>query len=161
MEKIDKLIKLNLAKKAAEAKLEPYAGCPTDAELVEYCLGKAVKAKKEAAEKHLAGCFLCLDKVVSIHGGLKMKFKKPAKAGILSKNKWLIASIASFMLSFAFHPVFLQFLLAAGIFGGKWIFDSQNARLLVMIYDAWKKGSDKEASEIAETLKNRIPSLKK
>jgi len=76
----------------------------------------------------------------------------------LKKNKWLIASITAFALSFAFPPVFLQFLLAAGILGGKWIFDSQNTKLLITIYDAWKKGHEKEAGEMLKTLKDRIPS---
>jgi hypothetical protein len=78
----------------------------------------------------------------------------------LKKNKWLIASITAFALSFAFPPVFLQFLLAAGILGGKWIFDSENARTLIMIYNAWKKGGDKEAGEMIELLKDRIPNKK-
>ena len=76
------------------------------------------------------------------------------------KNKWLIASITAFALSFAFPPVFLQFLLAAGILGGKWIFDSENAKTLIMIYNAWKKGDEKEVKDMLETLKNRIPSRK-
>ncbi|MDD5449450.1 MAG: hypothetical protein PHO42_02505 [Candidatus Omnitrophica bacterium] len=75
----------------------------------------------------------------------------------LKKNKWLIASITSFVLSFAFPPVFLQFLLAAGILGGKWIFDSENTRTLIMIYNAWKKGGEKEAGEMLRSLKDRLP----
>lgn len=75
----------------------------------------------------------------------------------LRKNKWLIASITAFVLSFAFPPVFLQFLLASGILGGKWIFDSENAKTLIMIYNAWKKGGDKETGEMLRTLKNRLP----
>jgi len=78
----------------------------------------------------------------------------------LKKNRWLIASITAFALSFAFPPVFLQFLLAAGILGGKWIFDSENARTLIMIYNAWKKGGEKEAGEMIGALKGRIPNKK-
>lgn len=75
----------------------------------------------------------------------------------LKKNRWLIASITAFVLSFAFPPLFLQFLLAAGILGGKWIFDSENAKTLIMIYNAWKKGGEKEAGEMLKVLKDRIP----
>lgn len=75
----------------------------------------------------------------------------------LKKNRWLIASTIAFTLSFAFPPVFLQFLLAAGILGGKWIFDSENAKTLIMIYDAWKKGGEKEAGGLIKALKDRIP----
>lgn len=78
----------------------------------------------------------------------------------LKKNRWLIASITAFMLSFAFPPVFIQFLLAAGILGGKWIFDSENARTLIMIYNAWKKGGEKEVKDMLQTLKDRIPDKK-
>jgi len=78
----------------------------------------------------------------------------------LRKNKWLISSITAFALSFAFPPVFLQFLLAAGILGGKWIFDSENTKTLIMIYNAWKKGGEKEASRMIEALKSRIPTKK-
>jgi len=78
----------------------------------------------------------------------------------LKKNRWLIASITAFVLSFAFPLVFLQFLLAAGILGGKWIFDSENTKTLIMIYNAWKKGGEKEAGEMIEALKSRIPTKK-
>lgn len=75
----------------------------------------------------------------------------------LRKNKWLIGSITAFVLSFAFPVVFLQFLIAAGILGGKWIFDSENAKTLIMVYNAWKRGGEKEADEMLKALKNRLP----
>jgi hypothetical protein len=201
-----------LAKKAKGAKLEPGADCPSDIELACYVNGGVSGQLKEHMERHLAECFLCLDKVAACHEGNallnKRKIKGPPaamawkaknigritdevikgridatlnKADLLprtkklletektvinwlpknlKKNKWLIASITAFALSFAFPPVFLQFLLAAGILGGKWIFDSENARTLIMIYNAWKRGGDKEAGEMIEVLRDRIPNKK-
>lgn len=212
MRKIDKLIRFKLVQNAKTAALEQAVSCPSDPELGEYASGTIGGTKKETMEKHLAGCFLCLDKIVSAYEGQKLmakrKLKIPPKhitwkaknierisddlikdkidlaltrkslfpptpksqatqkAVIkwlpknLKKNKWLIASMTAFALSFAFPPVFLQFLLAAGILGGKWIFDSENAKTLIMIYNAWKKGSEKEARDMLETLKDRLPSKK-
>lgn len=209
MKKIDKLIRFKLAQKAKGAKLESSAACPSDLELTSYTWGVLDGTKKEIIEKHIAECFLCLDKIVSSYEGEKLlakrKIKKPpakvtwkaknidrlndelikdrvdavfARNGLLpktrkllttekavikwlpknlKKNRWLIASITAFVLSFAFPPVFLQFLLAAGILGGKWIFDSENAKTLIMIYNAWKKGGEKEVGEMLEVLKDRLP----
>lgn len=208
MKKIDKYIRSSLAKKAKGVKLEPGPDCISDVELACYMSGGISAQTKEYIEKHLAECFLCLDKLASSHEGSKLfykrKIKKPPKQAAwkaknierisdealksrldlalkgedllprtrklletektvihwlpknLKKNRWLIASITAFTLSFAFPPVFLQFLLAAGILGGKWIFDSENARTLIMIYNAWKKGGEKEAGEMIEALKDRI-----
>lgn len=208
MRKIDKLIRFKLAREAKGAKMEPALACPSDLELAEYISGAMNSAKKEIMAKHISGCFLCLDKLVSAYEGEKLlkkrKIKVPPRHIIwkaknidrisdeliknrinialgrkdllprtqkllttekavikwlpknLKKNKWLIASITAFVLSFAFPLVFLQFLLAAGILGGKWIFDSENAKTLIMIYNAWKKGGEKEAGEMIEALKDRI-----
>lgn len=209
MGKIDKLMRLKLAQKTKDAKLEPTGACPSLLELNEYLCGAVGEAKKETLEKHLSECFLCLDKIVSAYEGEKLlakkRIKRPPKHTIwkaknierisdgliknridfalnkkdllprtqkfattekavikwlpesLKKNKWLITSITAFALSFTFPPVFFQFLLAAGILGGKWIFDSHNARMLIMIYNAWKKGGEKEAGEMIEALKDRLP----
>ena len=209
MKKSDKLMRLKLAKQAMDVKLELTVNCLSDLELSAYASGMVDGTKKEALEKHLAECFLCLDKIVSSCEGEKLLKKRKLKASpkpivwkaknierisdrliedridlaltkkellpktqkllatekavikwlpkSLKKNKWLIASITAFVLSFAFPPMFLQFLLAAGILGGKWIFDSENAKTLIMIYNAWKKGSKKETKDMLEALKDRLP----
>lgn len=194
MGKIDKLIRFKLAQEAKSAKLEGSAECLSDLELADYASGVLNEAQKSAIEKHIADCFLCLDKLVSSYDGEKLlkkrkikeppkeitwkaknigrfgdKFPKTKKSKAterpvkkwlpknLRKNKWLIASIIAFVLSFAFPRVFLQFLLAAGILGGRWIFDSENKKILIMIYNAWKKGGGKEASKMLEALKDRFP----
>lgn len=212
MRKMDRLIRLVLAGKTKNVKLEPGPDCLSDIELANYISGDMPAQAKDHAEKHLAECFLCLDKLVLAYEGSKLFDKRKIKGAPkqitwkaknidrmgneaiqnriesalkgkdllprtkklletektvlkwlpknLKKNRWLIASITAFALSFAFPPVFLQFLLAAGILGGKWIFDSENARTLVMIYNAWKKGGDKEVGEMLEVLKDRIPGKK-
>jgi len=212
MKKSDKLMRLKLAQQAMDVRLEPTVNCPSDLELSEYISGIGDNAKRESLEKHLAECFLCLDKIVSSYEGEKLlkkrKLKAPPKPIMwkaknierisdrliedridlalnkkdllpktqkllatekavikwlpknLKKNKWLIASITAFVLSFAFPPMFLQFLLAAGVLGGKWIFDSENAKTLIMIYNAWKKGGEKEVKDMVEVLKDRLPSNK-
>jgi len=169
MKKIDKLMRFKLAQEAKYARLEPAADCPSDPELNRYLSGDLPQPKKALIEEHLAECYLCLDKLVSCREGEKLLAKRKIKGPPITKkavkkwlpknlrkNKWLIASITAFTLSFAFPPVFLQFLLAAGILGGKWIFDSENTKTLIMIYNAWKKGGEKEASRMIETLKDRI-----
>ena len=213
MKKIDRLIRMYLARRAVDMALEPTAQCLSDSELSEYAAGAIDSAKRKTLEKHLAGCFLCLDKVASAaEGGRlfeKRKLKSPGPSGVwkakniervsdeeieeridfalsradkvapatrktaemqrtvirwlpknLRKNRWLIASVTAFALSFAFPPVFLQFLVAAGILGGKWIFDSENTKILIMIYNAWKKGGEKEVGEMLEILKDRLPTKK-
>ena len=209
MKKIDRLIRLKLAREIKGAKLEPTPACCCDVDLNGYVSGSISAAKREVVARHLSECLLCLDKVVACHEAGRLlsngKIKTPparvvwkaknidrmgddpiadrpffsfdrnrvlprAKKTVITektvvnwlpkrlrKNRWLIASMTAFVLSFAFPPVFLQFLLAAGIFGGKWIFDSENARTLIMIYNAWKKGGDKEVGDLMEILKDRIP----
>lgn len=208
MGKIDKLIRAALVRKTKNVKMDISADCPSDIELANYISGDAGQAR-DYIEKHLADCFVCLDKLVFSYEGnellKKRRIKKAPRRATwkaknidrlsgetiknrvdtvlknadmlprtkklletekvvikwlpknLKKNKWLIASITAFALSFAFPPVFLQFLLAAGILGGKWIFDSENARTLIMIYNAWKKGGKEEVGEMLEILKDRIP----
>jgi len=86
------------------------------------------------------------------------KKQKGAKAMNPSwaKNLWLIGSIMTFALSFFVPRYFVQLLVATILMAVKWIFDSVNARILIMIYDAWKNGGEKEASKILKTLGNRI-----
>ncbi|MFA5255328.1 MAG: hypothetical protein WC419_01350, partial [Candidatus Omnitrophota bacterium] len=63
-------------------------------------------------------------------------------------------------LSFVFQRFFLQFLTATLLLGVKWITDAKSTKMLIMIYEAWKKGGEKEASRILSVLdrepKNRL-----
>jgi hypothetical protein len=68
-------------------------------------------------------------------------------------NWYAVGGVASFALSFVFPRYFLQFLVATILLGAKWIIDAKNTRMLVMIYEAWRKGGEKEASRILESMK--------
>ena len=56
----------------------------------------------------------------------------------LNKNKWLLASITAFVMSFIVKRYFLQFLALAVVLGIKWALDPMRAKTLIMVYDAWK-----------------------
>ena len=132
---------------------------PTEAELADY-LGKVLAGKdRQRVEDHIACCNECLENVVSAFDSVKT-FKK-RKANIMKKiNIYLILSIIMFILSFVFPRFFLQFLTATLLLGIKWVADSKSTKMLVMIYEAWKRGGEKEASRILSSLdskpKNRL-----
>ena len=65
---------------------------------------------------------------------------------------FVIIAMICFISSFVISRFFLQFLAATIIFGMKWIVDSKTNRLLVMIYDAYKRGGEKEAGRIINKL---------
>ena len=132
---------------------------PTENELADY-LSKALSGEdKERVESHIAGCGACLESMVSAHESVR-EFKK-GKGNIMKKiNAYLILAIASFILSFVFRDYFLQFLVATLLLGIKWVVDSKSTKMLVMIYEAWKKGGGDEASRVLSSLdknpKNRL-----
>lgn len=132
---------------------------PTEVELADY-LGKRLSAEgRERVEDHIACCNECLESVVSAYESVKT-FKK-GKAGIMKKiNIYLILAIISFILSFIFRDYFLQFLTATILLGIKWIADAKSTKMLIMVYEAWKKGGEKEAFRILSSLdknpKNRL-----
>ena len=74
----------------------------------------------------------------------------------MKKNLWLFGAIAAFLLSFFVPRYFVQFLVATILLGAKWIFESVNARILIMIYEAWQKGGEKEASKILNSFGDRL-----
>ncbi len=132
---------------------------PTEIELSDYLNRSAKDEVRKRIEDHIACCAECLESVVSAHESVK-GFKK-RKANFMKKlNIYLILAVISFLLSFAVREYFIQFLVATLLLGIKWIVDAKSTRMLVMIYEAWKKGGEKEASRILSTLdasqKNRL-----
>jgi len=132
---------------------------PKEAELADYLSNTLTGEGRKRIEDHIACCNDCLDNVVSAHESVKI-FKK-RKAGVMKKiNVYLILAIISFIFSFVFQRYFVQFLTAALLLGLKWVSDAKSTKMLVMIYEAWKKGGDKEASRILSSLdkdpKNRL-----
>ena len=132
---------------------------PKEAELADYLSNTLTGESRKRIEDHIACCNDCLDNVVSAYESVKT-FKK-RKTGVMKKiNVYLILAIISFILSFVFQRYFVQFLTATLLLGIKWVSDAKSTKMLVMIYEAWKKGGEKEASRILSSLdkgfKNRL-----
>lgn len=157
MKKIKEFLKYDYRKKILNVPKD----CPSLKEICDYASGLLPLEKKKAIESHLAGCYHCLDMVTSIHDGIK--FYNPKRRYKMKKEDlFLIMAIISFLLSFIFSRYFLQFLTATIIFGIKWIVDSKSSKTLIMIYEAWKRGGEREAGRILREIetKERIDSKK-
>lgn len=127
---------------------------PTESELADY-LGNSLKGKDRARlEEHIAGCKECLENIVSAHESVREFYnnKKEKKSMLKKINPYLACAILAFLLSFAMPRFFLQFLVATLLLGAKWIIDAKSTRMLVMIYEAWKNGGEKETSRILEKI---------
>jgi len=73
----------------------------------------------------------------------------------LRENKWFIAAVASILASLAFSHIFIQFCVAAGIFGGAWIFDKARRSQFKDLHDAWKRGDEKECERLKKEIKQK------
>ena len=124
---------------------------PTESELADYLNRASAGDEREKVEDHIACCNDCLENVVSAYESVRI-FKK-GKAGTMKKiNIYLILAIVSFVLSFTVPRYFVQFLTATLLLGIKWITDAKSTKMLIMIYEAWKNGGEKEASRILSSL---------
>ena len=129
-------------------------------------LDKTISADERGRlESHVASCPECLKAIIAAHETVT-RFRKDRNDNnrrfrIMKKiNPYLTLAIVFFLLSFVMPRFFIQSLVATLLFGIKWIADSRSTKMLVMIYDAWKRGGDKEASRVLDTLDNdRIPGL--
>lgn len=132
---------------------------PAEAELAGFLSGSLPAKEKERLERHIASCDECLERIVSAKESVELYRKKIFKKGgfdIMNKiNPYLILAAISFLLSFAMPHYFLQFLVATLLLGIKWVVDSKSTKMLVMIYEAWKNGGEKEASRILETFDSK------
>ena len=135
--------------------------CLSEAKLNDYLNNTLQELEKKEVEEHLTGCNTCLDKLVFAYK-TAMEFNDSGRKEVKNmkslwkKNLWLIGSIIAFVLSFVMPRYFIHALVASILMAIKWIFDSVNARILIMIYDAWSKGGEKEASKMLQGLNNRI-----
>lgn len=120
---------------------------------------------RQHVEEHLAYCSECLTKVVSAYESVEESGKgqptKKERVHFMKKiNIYLTLAILTFILSFLFPRYFIQLLVATLLLGIKWIVDSKSTKMLIMIYEAWKKGGEKEASRILKSMdsepKNRF-----
>ena len=132
---------------------------PKEAELADYLSNTLTGEERKRIEDHIACCNDCLDSAVSAHESVKT-FKKRKSSVMKKTNVYLVLAIISFILSFVFRDFFVQFLTATLLLGIKWVSDAKSTKMLVMIYEAWKKGGEKEASRILSSLdkdpKNRL-----
>ncbi|MDP3790748.1 MAG: zf-HC2 domain-containing protein [Candidatus Omnitrophota bacterium] len=138
---------------------------PTEIELADYLSRGITGENKIRIEDHIACCPECLESIVSAYESVKIfnkgrNFKK-GKGDFMKKlNVYLILAAISFILSFITPQYFIQLLVATTLLGIKWIVDAKSTKMLVMIYEAWKKGGEKEASRILSALdsnpKNRL-----
>lgn len=135
--------------------------CLSEVELNDYLNGTVSEERQAEIEGHLKDCSACLEKLIFAYQAVK-EFKKTESEGVKimksmwKKNMWLLGAIVTFALSFFVRRYFIQLLVATILMGAKWIFDSINARILIMIYQAWKKGGEEEASKILQTLNERL-----
>ena len=116
------------------------------------------KKDRRAVEAHLISCRQCRDTAVSAYDTLA-RFKKNRKINMRQKiNPYLVLAILFFMLSFFIQRFLIQSLVATIIFGIKWVADSRSAKMLVMVYDAWKRGDEDETSRLLGSLEknNRL-----
>lgn len=137
---------------------------PGEAVLAAFLDNSLPKDERKKCEEHLASCADCLIKIVSAYESVK-DFRgdknSKRKMNIMKKiNIYLVLAIIAFALSFITPRYFLQLLVATLLLGIKWIADSKSTKMLIMIYEAWKKGGEKEASRVLEALdpksKNRF-----
>ena len=135
--------------------------CLSEVDLNDYLTGVVSEEKKTEVENHLKDCAVCIEKFVFAYQTVE-EFNRTKLKGVkfmLLKQKmnlWLLGAIITFVLSFFVPRYFIQLLVATILMAAKWIFDSVNARILIMIYDAWKKGDEKGTSNIIKTLNDRI-----
>jgi hypothetical protein len=131
---------------------------PTELELAEFLSRSLSSEDRERIEDHIASCDECLDRIVLAHESVESYGRRSLfrKGKIMNKiNIYLVLAILSFILSFAMPRHFIQFLVATLLLGIKWIVDSKSTKMLVMIYEAWKKGGEKEASRILEAMDSK------
>lgn len=123
--------------------------CPQEDILSEYLSGCLKEDKRAVVERHLAACEDCRGLLADTHQVTKelrsIKLRKTLRDWVI-KNRWLIGALAAFFSSFLFPRYFLQFLVACLLTGAKWIIEARTTKMLVMIYEAWKRG-DKDAAD--------------
>lgn len=131
---------------------------PGERELADFLDDLLPAKERKRLEDHMAACDECLAKVVSAYESVELFNKKsPARrrkgdTKMRKMNLYAVLAILSFSLSFILPRYFLQLLAATILLGIKWIVDAKSTKMLIMIYEAWKKGGDKEVRGILETM---------
>jgi len=147
--------------KVKSQKYEDYKNaCPPEPTLNSYLTGTLENEERENIEKHIADCSKCLYKIAEAHEvlneGTFKKIKEFMMKPLKKINYWLVGCIIMFVLSFLIRRFFIQLLVGSTLLGLKWIVDNKNTKMLIMIYDAWKRGGEKEAQNILKSLDERM-----
>ena len=112
--------------------------------------------KRRRIESHVSSCRECLNAMTAAHEAVaqfKKNEKNNRKNSIMKKiNPYMVLTILFFLFSFITPRFFVQALVGTLVFGIKWVADSRSAKMLVMIYDAWKKDGDGGVSRILDTV---------
>lgn len=130
---------------------------PAEHALADFLAGNLPKDKRAQIEKHLSSCDQCLDAIASAHEAVtafdKKRPLKRLKENVMKKiNIYLLLAVISFSFSFITPRFFIQLLVATLLLGMKWVADSKSTKMLVMIYEAWKRDGARGASDALETL---------
>lgn len=131
------------------------ASHPIETELADFLSGTLPAKERKRIEEHVASCGECLANILSAHESvMEFNAKRDRQKGDPMKkiDLYLILAIISFAFSFIMPRYFIQFLVATLLFGIKWIVDAKSTKMLVMIYEAWKTGGEKEASRVIRAL---------
>ncbi len=136
---LEEMLKAHLLRRTSGVLRGKTQDCPSELELSYYLEGRLSKEKRSSIESHLSNCPYCLELLVVAKDVTARANKSYIKAIKILKHKWLIAAAISFILSFFFPRYFLQFLVATLILGGKWVFEGQNVRSLVMIFKSLRE----------------------
>ena len=175
MDRVEEILKAYMKAKISPVRMEKTPSCPDETTLAAYSNGVLSKPEEEKIEGHVADCYFCLENLRTAYLGDKLyregnlpdsderiinKAKGIAKLKTnnkhLKRNLWLFGTVLAFALSFIFPRYFVQFLVAAPILGLKWVFESENARTLIMVLDSWRRHSHKKDEEIKDRIKNRF-----
>ena len=128
---------------------------PPETKIADFLEGSLPPEERAIIEEHMAYCGECLEKAVSAYESVGLfrgnKHDKGRNGFMKKLNFYLVFAVIAFALSFVMPRYFIQLLVATLLLGIKWITDSKSTKMLVMIYEAWKKGGEKEASRILET----------
>lgn len=134
--------------------------CPAEHTLNAYLTGTLLETEREAIEKHLADCPRCIYRIAEADAVVRecagTTAMEVCMKALKKINIWFLLAIVMFLLSFIVPRYFMQFLVGALIFAAKWIVDNRNTKMLIMIYDAWKRGGQEEAGKIISSLEDRM-----
>ena len=130
---------------------------PADTELAGFLARSLSKNDRKRIEAHLSACDECLDSALTAYDSVSSFGKRYRKKGVNMRifkkiNIYLLLTAISFSLSFVMPRFFIQLLVATLLLGIKWVADSKSTRMLIMVYEAWKKDGERGASLVLETL---------